>query len=294
MKIILQVGFLLFALALALPLCAQEITDTTRLWRVETVDGNEYVGTIVRRDAQELQLRTENLGVITIRLRDARRLEALGEGRQPEEGLWRENLLATRYFWVSNGYGLRRGEGHYQNVWVLFNQATIGITDNLSFGAGLVPVFLFAGEATPVWITPKVSFPVVRDRVNLGAGALIATLIGGGEGTGFAGIAYGVATFGSRDRNLTAGLGYGFADGDWARIPAVNLSGMLRYGRSGYLMTENYLFDDGEEVLVLSLLGGRQVWRDVSLDYGLLIPFTEGEEFLAIPWLGLAVPFGRR
>jgi hypothetical protein len=118
---------------------------------------------------------------------------------------------------------------------VLFNQVSVGITNNFSVGIGMVR-FSFCRAATPVWIAPKLSIPVKKDKFNLGAGALVATVIGEGEGGGF-GILYGLATTGSRDNNLSLGLGYGYAGGDWADSPTISLSGMARTGaRDTWLM----------------------------------------------------------
>ncbi len=66
----------------------------------------------------------------------------------------------------------------------------MGVTNYFSIGAGIVPVFLFGGGATPVWITPKFSIPVVKDKFNVGAGALVGTVLGA-SGTGF-GLLYGL------------------------------------------------------------------------------------------------------
>ena len=45
---------------------------------------------------------------------------------------------------------------------------------------------------------------------------------------GLAGVLYGVATFGSRDRNLTLGVGFGFSENGWADTPTFSLGGMTR------------------------------------------------------------------
>jgi hypothetical protein len=178
-------------------------------------------------------------------------------------------------------------------VWVLFNQASVGVTDNFSVGAGMMPLFLFAGAPTPVWFTPKLSFPVVKDRVNVGAGALVGTVIGGGETfNGSAGLLYGLSTFGSRDKNMTIGLGYGFAEGEIASTPVLTVSGMLRTGPRGYLLTENYLIRAGDQTVGLLMVGGRRIIQKAGLDFGLVIPTGTGESFMALPWLGLTIPFG--
>ncbi|PSR57330.1 hypothetical protein AHMF7605_15530 [Adhaeribacter arboris] len=204
---------------------------------------------------------------------------------------WFENPQSTRYLFAPNGYGLKRGEGYYQNVLVFVNQISVGITNNISIGAGTVPLFLF-GTSTPVWLLPKVSFPVVKDKFNVGAGALVGSVLGE-DSEGF-GIVYGISTFGSRDKNISLGLGYGYAAGDWATAPTFTLNGMLRTGNRGYLLTENYLIGTGDGSIGLITLGGRRIIKRVGLDFGLVIPAgSDIDTFIAIPFLGLTVPFGQ-
>jgi len=270
---------------------AQMRSDTTGLYLIETRDGNQYIGEILEKDSGSITLRTENLGVINIKRIDILRISPITRERIIGKEYWFENPQATRYFWAPNGYGLKKGEGYYQNVWIFFNQFAVGVTDHFSIGGGFVPMFLFAGSPTPVWATPKVSIPVVRDKFNLGVGALAGTVIG--ESDLNYGIFYGITTFGSRDKNISIGLGYGFAGGEMADLPALNVSAMIRTGKRGYFLTENYIIPGSETTVVLSL-GGRSMIQRVGLDYGLFIPIVEGMEgHIAIPWLGITIPFGK-
>lgn len=156
-----------------------------------------------------------------------------------------------------------------------------------------MPLFLFAGTSTPAWITAKFSVPVVKDKVNLGAGALVGTVIGE-ENTGF-GILYGISTLGSRDKNINIGLGWGFAGGEMARNPTVNIGGMIRTGAKGYLITENYFIGTPDNFIVLMSLGGRRIIKHTGLDFGAFIPLGGGiGNFVAIPWLGFTIPFGTK
>jgi hypothetical protein len=268
---------------------AQQTNDTKILWRIETNDGNEYVGTVFKRDPEEIVLETENLGLITIRMVDVHTMEVVTPQQMKQGGVWTENPQGARYFWVPNGYGLKRGEGYYQNTLVLVNQASVGLSDHFSIGVGMVPLFLFRGP-TPAWITPKFSIPVVKDKVNIGVGALIGTVLGE-QNTSF-GIAYGVTTFGSRDKNISLGVGYGFADGGWADTPTFSLSGMIRAGKRQYFVSENYLINTGDEIFGLLSFGGRTVWSRISLDYGGVLPAIDEETFV-IPWVGITLPLGR-
>lgn len=258
--------------------------------RIETTDGNEYIGVVVERTAEFVRMKTDNLGEIIIKTTDIKKITEISQVKQADGTYWLDNPQSTRYFWAPNGYNLKSGEGYYQNVWIFFNQAVFGLTDHFSAGIGVIPTFLLAVPSTPAWVTAKFSVPVVENKVNLGAGALVGTIIGE-ESTGF-GILYGISTFGSKDRNLNIGLGWGYAGGEMANNPTVNISAMIRTGARGYFLTENYLIGTSEEFAVITMIGGRQIIRRMGLDYGLAIPLgSEMDSFVAIPWLGLTIPF---
>lgn len=264
--------------------------------QVETVDGNEYIGIILEQNTQTIRIKTDKLGEISIPRVDVKRITQFTSVKSKDGTYWLDNPQATRYFWSPNGYSLKGGEGYYQNVWILGNQVVYGITDYFSGGVGMIPLFLFAGAPTPAWITAKFSMPVVKDKVNIGAGALLGTVIGAGmDNNTTYGILYGITTLGSKDKNLNIGLGWAFADGKIAKNPTINISGMIRTGPKGYLMTENYIIGTPEETVVITMLGGRSIIRRVGLDYGLILPFAKDMGgFIAIPWLGLSVPFGQK
>lgn len=264
--------------------------------RIETIDGNEYIGVILERSVDKIRIKTDKLGEISILNKDVKRVSKITSAQLKNGTYWLNNPQSTRYLWSPNGYNLNKGEGYYQNVWILFNQAVYGITDHFSAGVGVMPLFLFAGSPTPVWITLKYSVPVVKDKVNLGAGALMGTIVGAGTGNNnYAGILYGISTFGSKDKNISVGMGWGFADGRIAHTPTININGMIRTGAKGYFITENYFIGTPDNFVILMSLGGRRIIKNFGLDYGVLLPLgADISSFVAIPWLGFTVPFGTK
>lgn len=157
----------------------------------------------------------------------------------------------------------------------------------------MVPLFLFAGSPTPVWLIPKVSIPVVKDKINVGAGALVGYVIGLEDGGGF-GIAYGTATIGSRDKNLSLWLGYGYFSGEFADKPLINLCVLIRTSPKSYFMSENYFISFNNGYILLLSAGGRSVIKRIGLDYGLFVPLSSDMySFFAIPWLGVTIPLSK-
>ncbi len=266
-------------------------TVAPSLWQVETKDGNVYYGEIITQSQEVMRLETESLGIIDIAVETIKNVREVRPEELKDGKVWPSNAQATRYFIAPNAYGLRKGEAYYQNGLIFFNQASIGVTDNFSIGLGVVPLFLFAGAPTPIWITPKFSVPIKENKFNVGGGALIGTVLG--EDVGAFGMAYGVVTVGDRNKNLNLGLGYGFAGGEWGDLPLIHIGGMVRLSEKGYLLSENYLITTGGEAAGLFSLGGRTLWNRFSLDYGLLIPIGDSGGFFAFPWVGFVIPLGK-
>ena len=288
--------FLFVFLSIILPSTlsqAQTQSDTTKTWQIELQNENTYVGKIKSRTSEVIVFDSKELGIINIQVRNIKSMIEVRPDQVKEGEFWFENPQSTRYFWGPTGYGLHKGDAYYQNVWIFFNQFTFGISENTSIGVGFIPLFLFGGAPTPVWITPKVSIPI-HEQFNIGVGALLGGVLGEDTDGPF-GIAYGTATFGNRDKNFSLGLGYGFAGGEWANVPTITISGMIRTGKRGYILTENYLIDVGSETFVLLSAGGRVVGKNISLDYGGIIPVVgDIGTLVVIPWLGISVPLGKK
>jgi hypothetical protein len=299
MKIKFLLWITLSTFIFAMPtVMAQESSDTTLL-RIETTDGNNYIGTIVSQDADAIQFKTESLGIITLRKAAITTMEPVKLSEMRGQAYWYENAYATtRYFFNTNGYGLRKGEGYYQNTWVAVNGVNVGLTNNLSIGVGTVPIFLFAlGESveTPIWLTPKLTIPIKKDKVNLGIGALHAFLVGGGnDNNGSGGILYGTATFGPKDHNISMGLGWGYASGNgMSDRPTISISYLKRKNPKWAFLTENYFIAVEDEAAIILSAGARYIGKKLSIDFGgFTTLMTENQDAVPIlPWLSLAVPF---
>lgn len=271
---------------------SQQKTDSLEIYQIQTDDGNEYVGNLVEETETHYTIHTENLGLLQIKKTTVKKMIKVTSSQIHQGHVWTDNPQSARYFWAPNGYGLKKGEGYYQNIWVLFNQVSYGFTDHFSLGAGLMPLFLFASDVNPVWIQPKFSFPVVKDKFNLGAGTIFFHAIGE-DGSG-GGLLFLTATAGSTDQNISLGMAYAYTLDDMSSVPLWNLSLMNRLNQKTYLISENYLAIHNGEVGGFLSLGLRKMVKRVGLDFGLFVPFApDMEQTIALPWLGISVPFGK-
>lgn len=255
--------------------------------RIETVDGNIYNGTIVEETESIVKLSTK-AGEITINKSTIRRRRIIDSAEMKNGKFWPNNPQSARYFFTPNGYGLEEEQAYYQNVMLFVNQFELGVTENFSIGAGIVPAFIY-GVESPIWFTPNFSIPVVEDKVNVGVGGLFGTVIGLGSEGSF-GLLYGNTTFGTRDSNISVGLGWGYAEGDFVSRPTFTVGGITRLGPRIFILGEFYnINDEFGGSTSLAVLGGRSLIRRVGLDYGMFM-VIESDFFNGIPWLGVTVP----
>ena len=122
---------LFFVIGISLSSSAQNNQDSIKS-QIETVDGNEYIGIILEETSETIRIKTDKLGELSIPRSEIKRITQLGIIKSVGGAYWLDNPQATRYFWAPNGYNLKSGEGYFQNVWVLFNQAVYGFTDHFS------------------------------------------------------------------------------------------------------------------------------------------------------------------
>ncbi len=269
---------------------AQKGADTVR-YIVETIDGTDYTATIIEETPEYILIETNFSIEIKIPRKAIKSITKITVSDLNKGEYWFKNPHATRYFYSPNGYNLKKGEGYYQNTWVFFNQISYGISDNISIGSGMMPIFLVGADAAPVWITPKIGFPIIEDKLNVGIGVLAATVIGESEG-GF-GLTYGTISHGSRDKNSTLGVGWAFSSDGIANYPTISFSAMTRFSKKGFFITENYLISTKYETIGLMAFGGRSVQKKLAIDYGLILPINTGAStFIGVPWLSITVPFG--
>jgi hypothetical protein len=278
---------------LALPLAGQQpgVQDSLPQRLVRTRDGNEFLGTVVRETADTLVLQTNGYGLVSIPTAQIRRSRTLASNAAPGSRFWFDGPLDARYFLGANAFGLRAGEGYYQNVWISLNQADVALNDYFSVGCGSVPLVIFGG-LLPVWVTPRVSVPLVKDRLHLGGGAWIGSIFAAtAENRTSFGYLYGQATWGKRDANISLGGGYTYSNGIWGQSPVLSLSAMYRAGKKLALITENYRFGvQGDRALVFS--GGvRVIGKFISLDAAIVLLGNEFGVF-GVPLLSIATPFG--
>jgi len=197
------------------------------------------------------------LGELTIEKADIKKMTKIDPHRVKDGVYWIENPHSTRYLFSTNA----------------------------------IPLFLLGVSDTPVWIFPKFSIPIEKGKIHLAAGAMIGGIVGK-ESSGL-GLVYVVSTFGTSDDNLSFGIAYAYGEGSWSKTPIMNISGMIRIGRTLYLISENWIYP-GEELTGIISAGIRWAPEKFAVDFALIRPMVDTDGgFIGVPWLGVTIPFGR-
>jgi hypothetical protein len=209
---------------------------------------------------------------------------AEAEGQAVGGEFWRADPNVSRLFFTATGRSLRRGEAYFGTHLIVLPFVAVGVTDWLTIAGGAPLLF---GQVEPLYLAPKIQL-IDTDRVALSVGTLHVFLSDDFDDTDV-GVAYGVGTFGSRDRALTVGMGFGYAGSDFTSEPVAMIGGELRASRRVKLLTENY-FLPGETGALLSA-GVRFIGERLSADVGIGAAAGDGGG-CCLPLLNLSYAFG--
>lgn len=253
-------------------------TNNTKYVRLVLQNGGMYEGEVLEIDESTFLINTLILGQMRITKTDIASITYITADQVGKLTMSNRtgdiNPQPTRYYFAPSGMQLKKGEGYYQNAWLIYNQASYGVSDNFTVGMSMTPF----GTGGTIKFGGKVA-----DNVNVSVGglALIPFENEAPIGIGFANI-----TFGDERKNISLSYGVGFSEDDISQM--LNVSAMLELSSSMWLITENYLIFD--ELSIISM-GFRKASkkRDVLWDYAIIAIPTE--DIFGIPWLSCTIPF---
>jgi len=215
-------------------------------------------------------------------------------GRIVGNEFWAEDPNHTRLLFTSTGRALRQGEGYLSAYFLFVPMLAYGVTDRVTIAGG-TPILPGAmGKA--FYIAPKVLVhETPRSAYSIGALSFALTEA---IDDGTVGIAYGVGTWGSRDRAVTAGAGWGYVwGGDESAVsnsPVIALGFENRLSRRSKFITENWIFsgDGGASAAVSGAF--RFIGDRLTADLG-AIGLVGGEDgACCVPMVNFVWNFGRR
>lgn len=264
-------------------------------YRVELLDGTTLTGTLLEETETDIKIQLEDIGLLTINRAKVKKLVPLEVQKDAQKSYWFKNPHATRLLFAPTAIPLKKGEGYYQNIYIVANMFNYGIGNNLSVGGGFDFITMFA-TMDDGW-SPMLNFNIksgfqVREKFHAGVGGLLLTIPG--EGT--AGIVYGLGTVGSYNSNLTLGLGWGFVDGTFEEKPFIMIGGMARISEKLWFVSENWIApigDDGYYTIVS--YGLRFAANRIAIDLAFINSKDIIEEiFIGIPFVDFVIKLGKQ
>ena len=270
---------------------AQDVPrDTASSVKIEMLDGTVLLGKIKSRGDGIIFLTTMSGVEASVPLNQIKEMTTISSTSIHKGEYWFENPNATRYLFGPSAFNLKKGEGYYQNTYLFLNSFNYGVTDYFSIGGGIELLTLFNGSPAFV-LTPKVGFRT-GPKTSMGGGILYANLGDLGDRSNF-GIAYGVVTRGTVDKNFTVGLGWGIVDNEFSSRPIITFSGMTRLSKKIALVSENWIVP-ADIYYPLFSYGIRFFGEKMAIDLAFINnPDIASEVVIGIPYVDFMVKFGK-
>ena len=259
---------------------AAALTPGEALLEIQLVDGSVLFARVAEAEGETIVLVTLGGARIEVERSQIRGVRS-AEGRVVDGEFWRKDPNLSRLFFTATGRTLDKGEAYLGTYLIVLPFFAVGVTDRFTIAAG-APLTL--GEVEPFYLAPKLQvFRASKAEISVGTLVFFAD-------DDQVGIVYGVGTFGTDDRAITAGVGFGFAGDEFSSEPVAMIGGETRVSRRIKLITENY-FLPGETGVLFS--GGiRILGQRFSTDLALGGFLGEDEGFCCFPLINFSYAFG--
>jgi hypothetical protein len=287
--------FVAFFVGLVAPLPAQRVlldsvsvADTSLRHVIRLRDGTTLFGRITAITGDSVRVRLEQ-GEVSLARSGISEVRQVPGATLRNGEYWFENPHPTRLLFSATAYPLEKGTGYYSNTWLFIHTFAAGITDRFTLAGGATTIPGIPLNENPVYLLPK--YTVVNgERTQVALGALIGFLpfnSDPGE-VKTAGLLYAVGTTGTKESNVSLGLGWGYANDDVTGNPTMMLGGQGRISRRVSLISENWFFANGSDTEGVISYGLRFLGENMSVDLAWVTALGEG---FGIPWLGFAWKF---
>ncbi len=247
-------------------------------------DGSILRVQILKETTDSITFTTELTGIRTIERNRILELKYISDITSGSNQVYIN--LSSRYFYSPSAINMKKGDGYYQNIYVLINSVNYAITDHITIGAGLEAFSLLSGQ--PIFFIQTKGGIEVLKNLHAGIGYQHVNFAALGENISSFNLGFGTLTYGNLDYNISVNYGINMGASDAALI---TFSGFARVGNKFGLITENWIIDAEENVL-FSSFGGRVIGRKNLFDFGII---TNGDilsnGLIGIPYLSYTLRF---
>jgi hypothetical protein len=270
--------------------------EVSKTYMVTLNDGSTISGKLLSITDNEVVIQSGTMGEVRLQKANIKTMTEVSSFNEKKSGIWFTNPNPTKYLLGNSAIPLEKKSGYYQNTWIFVNTFSYGITNNISISAGFEIISIFAGGDGPYafYINPKASFKIANN-FYAGANILYANTIRTIEEFGGLATFNGFATYGNNNNNITCGVGFGWADGEFSTKPVIVVSGMVRASSRIGFVSENWIVpgvgENGGYYGIYSY-GIRFLGEKISIDLAFLNnPDIASAIIIGIPWLDFVFNF---
>ncbi|HOU02908.1 MAG TPA: hypothetical protein PLL94_05390 [Bacteroidales bacterium] len=268
-----------------------------KTYQITMNDGSVVSGKLISDNDKEIVIQSGSMGDVRLEKSNIRSMTAVAATDQKAGGIWFANPNSSKYLLGSSAIPLAKGSGYYQNTWIFVNSACYAFTNNISVAGGFEIISIMAKGEGPYafFINPKASFKVANN-LYAGANVLYANTIKSVDDFGGLATLNGFFTYGNTNNNLTAAVGWGWADGEFSSKPVFTVSGMTRVSRRIAFVSENWIIprtiDEELKLYGIFSYGIRFLGEKTSID----LAFLNNKDIakgiiIGIPWLDFTIAF---
>lgn len=264
------------------------------VYTIELIDGTTLKGILLSETEEEVEIQLESIGTLKVNRAKIRKLIPQVASKEIKKSYWFKNPHATRLLFAPTAIPLKKGEGYYQNIYIVGNMFNYGLTNNFSIGGGFDFITMFAntgGNWSPMLNVNIKSGFKVSDNFHVGVGGIFVLL----PEEGSAGIGYGLATVGSYNSNLTLGAGWGFIDETFEPKPFIMIGGMARIAEKLWFVSENWFAPvSGDDYYLIVSYGVRFAAKRIAVD----LAFINSKDIVSVipigfPFVDFVIKFGK-
>jgi len=228
-------------------------------------NGSYFIGKIEEIGEKEIKMRG-NIGVLTLEINEIASIEEVPASSFKKGQYWFPHPNATRLYFFPTGRMLKKGEGYFVDIYGILPGFSYGIFDKITVGGGMSIVPSVRIEDQVYYFTPKVGI-ISEEKFNFAVGALfISTNLFEDDDDNFISTSlYGVGTFGTEDKSLSIGVGFGVAGEEMITKPLIMVGGDFRLSRRLSFVTENWLIPGMDPIISYGL---RFMGKKMSIDLG--------------------------
>jgi len=227
---------------------------------VETKDGSIIYGFFVEKNSSFIIVRSSSLDIVSIPLDEITGIKSFNVNVSNEldnKGRIIDYHNSTKYLLFPSGYGLKKGQSYYENIWVFWNSYAYGVTDNITLSVSTELASILFGLNFPLaFLNAKYSIPFKNDSGAFGVNLSYLTV----PQSNFTSFSFltGSLTLGGRNSNFTIGTGAGFRieNGFFDEVIPVTLSYMGRVSDKISFITENWFILEDDLTRFNSVVSG--------------------------------------